>query len=83
MSAGKFTVRLNTTATKMLSVLYARNTSKFRKAVLSIEQDISDPTKVKRIEGYDDVFVANGHGLNVVFQRDADSATVTAVALAG
>ncbi len=83
MSAAKFTVRLNNTAANMLSVIYARNTSNFRQAVKSIEEDVSDPTKVKRVEGYDDVYVASGHGMNVVFQKDANLATVTAVALAG
>lgn len=66
------------TATTMLSALVPD--SKKKGVVANIELDISDPSKVRKVEGYDHVYVARGHGLRVVFRRKDDRLEITSVA---
>lgn len=69
--------RFSNTASVMLSALYPTS----REHVLAnIKADIADPKKVHKIEGYDDVYVARGHGLQVVFTVRDGMSEVTSVA---
>ncbi len=84
MAVGKLKVernksmRFSNTATTMLSTLYPA--SKKKDVVAKIQADISDPTKVRKIQGYDDVYVARSHGLRVVFTLRDGTSEITSVA---
>lgn len=75
----KTSLRFSNTATTMLSALYGDN--KKKDVVAKIEADIADPMKVRKIQGYDDVYVARGHGLRVVFTRKDGASEITSVAV--
>ncbi len=76
---GGSVVLISNTAANMLSSLHPHSRNKAQAAIENIKSDIDDPTKVKKLIGYDNVFVAYGHGMRVVFTREGDSSVVTSV----
>jgi mRNA-degrading endonuclease RelE of RelBE toxin-antitoxin system len=76
--AGEKTVRFSNTATTMLSAL---STGKKKDVLATIATDIADPAKVRKIQGYEDVYVARGNGLRVIFKRKNGTSEVTSVAV--
>ncbi|MGU3536276.1 hypothetical protein [Methylobacterium sp. A54F] len=76
-------VAISNTAANMLTSLYGRSRSRVNAAVAAIEADIEDPAKVKKVAGYDDVFVARGHGMRILFTRKDGQSVVTSVAADG
>lgn len=73
-------VQISNTAATMLSTLYPKSPAKVKAAIVQIESDIDDPSKVRRVVGHDDVFVARGHGMRILFTRKGDTSVITSVA---
>ena len=67
----------------MLSSLFPTSTAKVDAAFKTIKADMADPTKVQKLAGFNEVYVARGHGIRVVFKQDGDDAVITAVAAEG
>lgn len=67
----------------MISSLVGASATKAKAAIKTIEADIKDPTKVRKLDGYDNVFVARGHGMRVVFKTEGESSVITAVSAEG
>ena len=63
----------------MISSLYGRNRTKINAVIADIKSDIEDPMKVKRVSGYDNVFVARTDGRRIIFSREGDTVVVTSV----
>lgn len=74
-------VSVSSTAANMLSSLFNGNSSKMKATVDRITSDISDPNNVKKIYGYDNMFVARGHGIRVVYQLEGDTITIISVSV--
>jgi mRNA-degrading endonuclease RelE of RelBE toxin-antitoxin system len=72
-------VSVSNIAANMLSSLFHGDSSKVKKTLKSITMDIDDSTKVKKIQGYDNIFVARGDGMRIVFQRDDDVVVIISV----
>ncbi|WP_288582634.1 hypothetical protein [uncultured Methylobacterium sp.] len=76
-------VSISNTASNMLSSLFPTSTAKVDAAFETIKADMADPAKVQKLAGFDDLYVARGHGIRVVFKQDGDDAVITAVAAEG
>lgn len=76
-------VSISNTASNMLSSLFPTSAAKVDAAFETIKADMADPTKVQKLAGFDDVYVARGHGIRVVFKQDGYDAVITAVAAEG
>ena len=72
-------VLVSNTATNMLSSLYPLSKPQVNAALARIKSSVLDPTKIKRIIGVDNAFVARDGDLRVVFQNDGDSVVITSV----
>ena len=73
-------VALSNTASNMLSSIFPTSPAKAKAAFETIKTDISDPTNVKKVAGFDDVYVARIHGMRIVFKRTDDAIMITSVA---
>lgn len=76
-------VSISNTASNMLATLFPMSRTKVAAAFETIKADMSDPAKVRKLDGFDDVYVARGHGIRVVFKQDGDETVITAVAADG
>lgn len=76
-------VSMSNTASNMLASIFPRNKSKANAAFETIKSDISDPGKVAKVVGFEDLYVARGHDMRIVFKQDEESATITSVAAEG
>ncbi|MET7242509.1 hypothetical protein ABZT49_04015 [Methylobacterium sp. EM32] len=76
-------VSISNTASNMLASLFPTNKAKVDAAFETIKSDMADPAKVQKLVGFDDVYVARGHGIRVVFKQDGEDALITAVAAEG
>lgn len=76
-------VVISNTAINMLSSLYPKDRRKVDLAIASVKADVENPDRVKKLDGYTNVFVARGNGLRAIFQRNGDSSVVTSVAAEG
>lgn len=74
---------ISNTAANMLTSLYGRSRSKVNEAIAAIEADIGNPEKVKKVAGYDNVFVARSRGMRILFTREDGRSVVTSVATEG
>jgi mRNA-degrading endonuclease RelE of RelBE toxin-antitoxin system len=74
-------VSVSNTAANMLSSLSSGNSSKVAATIENITADIGDPNKVKKLQGFDNIFVARGHGVKVVYKDDDDVLTIISVAV--
>lgn len=63
----------------MISSLFKGSPGGVKAAIKTITSDISDPTKIRKIEGYENVFVSRGHGMRVMFKRDGEITVITSV----
>ena len=75
----KFEVLINNTAAAMISSLFAKRPTKVKAAIKTITADIGDPDKVKKLDGYENVYVARGHGMRVIFKIEAGHAVIASV----
>lgn len=73
-------VSLSNTASNMLSSIFPTSQAKLKAALETIKADISDPAKVKKVAGFDDLYVARSDGMRVVFKRTDDASVITSVA---
>ena len=73
-------VSISNTASNMLSSLHPTSKTKANAAFAAIKSDMADPTKVKKLAGFDDTYVARGHGIRVVFKKDGDKSVITSIA---
>ncbi|MGX7704134.1 hypothetical protein [Methylobacterium sp. Gmos1] len=76
-------VSISNTASNMLSSLFPTSKAKVDAAFETIKADMADPANVQKLAGFDDVYVARGHGIRVVFKQDGDGTVITAVAAEG
>ncbi len=76
-------VSISNTASNMLASLFPTSRAKVAAAFETIKADMADPAKVQKLAGFDDVYVARGHGIRVVFKQDSEDTVITAVAADG
>ncbi|MGC1301466.1 MAG: hypothetical protein WA840_03735 [Caulobacteraceae bacterium] len=72
-------VLVSNTAANMISSLYPFNKTKANVALANIKSSVLDQTKVKKIVGVDNAFVARAGDLRVVFKNEGDSVIITSV----
>jgi hypothetical protein len=72
-------VLVSNTAANMISSLHPFNKTKASAALATIKASVLDPSKVRKIDGVDDAFVARAGDLRVVFKKEGDSVVITSV----
>jgi hypothetical protein len=72
-------VLVSNTAANMILSLHPFNKSKANAALASIKSSVLDPSKVKKIVGVDNAFVARAGDLRVVFKNEGNSVLITSV----
>ena len=74
-------VSVSNTAANMLSSLSNGNSRKVKETIENITADIGDPNNVRKLQDYDNVFVARSHGMKVIYKRDGDVVTIISVSI--
>lgn len=77
---GMSKVEFSNTAINMISSLHGSDQPALERTITTIKKDLNDSTRVKKLKGYPNVYVARGDGLRIVFRKAGDSAIVTSVA---
>ncbi|MGI4940289.1 MAG: hypothetical protein ACRYHQ_06955 [Janthinobacterium lividum] len=72
-------VLVSNTAANMISSLHPFDSSKAKAALSKIKSSVLDPTKVRKINGVDNAFVARAGNLRVIFKMEGKSLVVTSV----
>lgn len=76
-------VFVSNTAANMISSLHPFDRTKARAALSEIKSSVVDPTKVMKINGVDNAFVARAGDLRVIFEMKGDSVVITSVLARG
>jgi hypothetical protein len=76
-------VEISNTAINMISSMHDGDQVRVRETLAAVEADVRDPSRVRRLPDYPDVFVARGRGLRVIFRTSGGKAFVTTVAKEG
>ena len=76
-------VLVSNTAANMISSLYPFNKTKADATLATIRSSVLDQTKVKKIVGVENAFVARAGSLRVVFRTEGDSVFITSVVKKG
>jgi len=76
-------VLVSNTAANMISSLHPFNKSKANAALATIKSSVLQPTKVKKIVGVDNAFVARAGKLRVFFKQEGDSLVITSITARG
>ncbi len=76
-------VRVSSSAANMVSSLHPYDKSQVESTLATIRSSVLDPTRVKRIVGVENAFVARAGNLRVVFKMEGDAIFITSIVKSG